>query len=72
MLFCTLVNVACRHGLSDEEHAAVLELLEGRSVLPWDHRIWTFPIAAGLVWVDRDVRPPTVRLTLVGRRYGSD
>jgi hypothetical protein len=60
------------HGLHDEEYAALRQLQRGAPAPPADHPVWTYLLAQNLVWIDWEVRPPTVRLTPGGRSYPED
>jgi hypothetical protein len=64
--------VAHSHGLTDEEYAAIRALQEGGVVPPVTNPVWEYVRSVGLVRVDSDVRPPTVRLTPSGRSYPED
>jgi hypothetical protein len=60
------------HGLTDEEYAAIGALQEGGVVPTVTSRVWEYLLSVGLVRVDTEVRPPTVRLTPSGRSYPTD
>jgi hypothetical protein len=64
--------VAHSHGLTDEEYAAIRALQEGGVVPAVTNPLWEYLLSVGLVRVDTDVRPATVRLTAVGRSYPTD
>ena len=59
-------------GLHDDEYAALRRLQRGAFAPPADHPVWTYLLAQGLVGIDWEVRPPTVRLTTGGRSYPED
>ena len=42
------------------------------SAVHGNHPVWTYLLAQGLVGIDWEVRPPTVRLTTGGRSYPED
>jgi hypothetical protein len=58
--------------LTDAEYAAVRALQDGASAPPATDPLWEYPLSAGLVWIDKAMRPATVRLTRDGRRYPAD
>ena len=60
------------HGLNDEEYAAIRALQEASLASHVEHPVWTFLASSSLVWIDRSVQPPTVRLTPRGRSYPTD
>jgi hypothetical protein len=64
--------VAHSHGLTDEEYAAIRALQEAGVVPAVTNLVWEYLLSVGLVRVDTDVRPPTVRLTPSGRSYPTD
>jgi hypothetical protein len=64
--------VAHSHGLTDEEYAAIRALQEGGVAPAVTNPVWEYLLSVGLVRVDSDVRPPTVRLTPTGRSYPTD
>ncbi len=61
--------VAHSHGLTDEEYAAIRALQEGGVAPAVTNPVWEYLLSVGLVRVDTDVRPPTVRLTPTGHSY---
>jgi hypothetical protein len=58
--------------LTTEERSALVALQEAQPAPPAVAPVWRFLESAGLVWIDRHVLPPTVRLTPDGRAYGAD
>jgi hypothetical protein len=64
--------VAHSHGLTDEEYAVIRALQEGGVVPAVTNPVWEYLLSVGLVRVDSEVRPPTVRLTPSGRSYPTD
>jgi hypothetical protein len=58
--------------LTPQERAALVALQEGQFAPPAAATVWRFLESAGLVWIDRHVLPPTVRLTPDGRAYDVD
>ncbi|MDP9257468.1 MAG: hypothetical protein M3Q31_13045 [Actinomycetota bacterium] len=64
--------MAHSHGLTDEEYATIRALQEGGIVPAATNPVWEYLLSVGLVRVDTDVRPPTVRLTPSGRSYPTD
>jgi hypothetical protein len=64
--------MAHSHGLTDEEHAAIRALQEGGFAPAVTNPVWEYLLSVGLVRVDTEVRPPTVRLTPSGRSYPTD
>jgi hypothetical protein len=68
----SLVRVAHSHGLTDEEYAAIRALQEAGAVPSVTSPVWEYLLSVGLVRVDTDVRPATVRLTAAGRSYPTD
>jgi hypothetical protein len=64
--------VSSPHGLNDDEYVALRQLQRGALAPPAEHPVWTYLLATGLVWIDWEVRPPTVRLTASGRTYPTD
>lgn len=65
-------SVPLPRGLTDDERLALVALQEAHSAPPAGSSVWRFLESAGLVWVDRHVMPPTVRLTPDGRAYRVD
>ncbi|MDP9255643.1 MAG: hypothetical protein M3Q31_03670 [Actinomycetota bacterium] len=61
--------MARTHGLNDEEDAAIHALQEAAPAPPADHPVWAYLVSTSLVWIDKGVQPPTVRLTPYGRSY---
>jgi hypothetical protein len=59
-------------GLHDDEYAALRRLQRGAIAQPAEHPVWTYLVAQGLVWIDWEMRPPSVRLTTGGRSYPED
>jgi hypothetical protein len=64
--------VARPHGLHDDEYVALRQLQRGALAPSTEHPVWTYLLATGLVRIDWEVRPPTVRLTASGRSYPTD
>ena len=59
--------------LTTEERSALVALQEAQiAPPPAAAPVWRFLESAGLVWIDRHVMPPTVRLTPDGRAYRLD
>jgi hypothetical protein len=64
--------VALRRALTTQERAALVALQEGQFAPAATTPVWRFLESAGLVWIDRHVIPPAVRLTPDGRAYEVD
>jgi hypothetical protein len=60
------------YGLTDDEYRAIRQLQDGVPAPPWHCPVWIGPLSASIVWIDRSVDPPAVRLTSDGRTYPSD
>jgi hypothetical protein len=60
------------YGLDDDEYHAIRQLQKGSAAPPWHHPVWIGPVSAGVVWIDRSVEQPTVRLTSDGFTYPRD
>jgi hypothetical protein len=60
------------HDLHDYEYAALRQLQQGALAPHAEHPVWSYLLATDLVWIDWEVRPPAVRLTLAGRSYPTD
>lgn len=57
---------------NERHHAAIRALQEAAPAPTVTSPVWTYLLSVGLVRVDTDVRPPTVRLTPSGRSYPTD
>lgn len=55
--------------LYDAERAALRQLQIGAPAPPAEHPVWGYLLAAGLVWTDRELQPPAMRLTEAGRSH---
>ena len=61
--------VAHPYGLTDAEFAAIVALQEGAPAPDRHASVWHALEELSLVWLDNLMRPPTIRLTPLGRRY---
>jgi hypothetical protein len=60
------------YALTYDELEALRRVQEGSPAQGSDDPVWGYLVSLGLVWLDTDVRPATIRLTSAGRGYATD
>jgi hypothetical protein len=58
--------------LTFDELKALRGVQEGSPAQGPNDPVWRYLVSLGLVWLDTDVRPATIRLTSAGRGYATD
>jgi hypothetical protein len=60
------------YALTHDELAALRRVQEGAPAQGPRDPVWSYLMSIGLVWLDTDVQPATIRLSSAGSGYATD